>query len=224
MRSSMPSTSWNTSTWPSHCGPAPMPMVGTSTALGDHAGHLVGHALEHDGEAPGVGQRLGVGHEPQRGLLLAALHLEAAHGVHRLRGEAEVAHHRDLGVDERLDHRQALAPALELHGLGSGPDQLGRVAHGVARRTRGSSSTAGRRRSARRAWPGPPPRCGGPCRPPSPAACRRSRAPPWPGSRRRGSCRPRPRRPCGPRARRRRSPSRAGRIRGGPSSRAPREP
>src|SRR5437773_5353250 len=31
-RSSMPSTSWKTNTWPSVCGPAPIPMVGTSTA------------------------------------------------------------------------------------------------------------------------------------------------------------------------------------------------
>ena len=63
--------------------------------------------------------------------MLAALHLEAAHGVHRLRREAEVAHHRDLGVDDGLDHRQALAPALELHGLGAGPDERGGVADGV---------------------------------------------------------------------------------------------
>ena len=65
---------------------------------------------------PACGQRLGVGDElPGRRSVLLALHLEAAHGVHRLRGEAEVAHHRDLGVDERLDHRQPLAAAFELH-------------------------------------------------------------------------------------------------------------
>ena len=95
--------------------------------VGDHAGDLVGHALEHDGEAAGGGQGLGVGHQLERGAVLAALHLEAAHGVDGLRGEAEVAHHRDLGVDERLDHRQPLAAALELHGLGAGPDELGGV-------------------------------------------------------------------------------------------------
>ena len=80
---------------------------------------------------PACGERLGVGDQRQRGAVLAALHLEAAHGVHRLRGEAEVAHHRDLGVDDRLDHREPLAAALELHGLGAGPDQLGGVAHRV---------------------------------------------------------------------------------------------
>ena len=105
-----------------------MPMVGTSTEWVISRGHLVGDALEHDGEAAGGGQGLGVGHQLERRAVLAALDLEAAHGVHRLRGEAEVAHHGDLGVDEGLDHRQALAPALELHGLGAGPDELGAVA------------------------------------------------------------------------------------------------
>ena len=37
-----------------------MPIVGTGDRVGDHAGHLVGHALEHDREAAGVGQRDGV--------------------------------------------------------------------------------------------------------------------------------------------------------------------
>jgi hypothetical protein len=44
-----------------------------------------------------------------------------------------VAHHRDLGVEDRLDHRQPLAAALELHGLGAGPDEPRRVVHGVDR-------------------------------------------------------------------------------------------
>ena len=38
-RSSKPSRSWYTSTWPSQWRPAPMPIVGTATDVGDHAGH-----------------------------------------------------------------------------------------------------------------------------------------------------------------------------------------
>ena len=53
-----------------------------------------------------------------------ALDLEAAHGVDGLRGQAEVAHDRDLGVEDGLDHREALAATLELDRTGAGPDEL----------------------------------------------------------------------------------------------------
>ena len=42
-----------------------------------------------------------------------------------------MAHHRDLGVEDRVHRVEALAPALELHGTGTGADQCGRVAHGL---------------------------------------------------------------------------------------------
>jgi hypothetical protein len=101
--------------------------------VGHQAGDLVGHALEHDREAAGGGQRLGIGDELERGTVLAALDLEAAHGMHRLRREAQVAHHRHLGVDERFDHRQPLATAFELHRLGAGSDEPRRVVDRVDR-------------------------------------------------------------------------------------------
>ena len=34
-----------------------MPIVGTGDRVGDHAGDRVGHALEHDREAAGLGER-----------------------------------------------------------------------------------------------------------------------------------------------------------------------
>jgi hypothetical protein len=102
--------------------------------VGHHGGHPVGHALEDDGEAPRRGQGLGVGDQRQGGVVLAALDLEPAHGVERLRRQAEVAHHRDLGVDQGLDDRQALAAAFQLHGLGTGPDERRRVADGLVDR------------------------------------------------------------------------------------------
>ena len=49
----------------------------------------------------------------------------------RLRRQADVPHHRDLGLDDRIDHRHPLATSLQLHGLSPGPDEGGRVAHGV---------------------------------------------------------------------------------------------
>ena len=106
--------------------------------LGDQRGDLVGHPLEHQGEAAGGLEGLGVLHQGERRLGLLALHPEAAHGVHRLRGEAEVAHHGDLGVDDGLDDRHPLGAALELHRLGAGPDEGGGVAHGVVGRRGGS--------------------------------------------------------------------------------------
>ena len=118
---------------------------GDRQRVGDHARHLVGHAFEHDREATGVLERLGVVDQRERGGHLTALHLEAAHRVHRLRGEPDVTHHRDLGVHDRLDHRQPLAATLELHGLRAGLRPGGRRCAPSPRPTRGSSSTAGRR-------------------------------------------------------------------------------
>ena len=60
------------------------------------------------------------------------LDLEAAEGVHRLRRQAEVPHDRDLGREDRLDHREALDAALELHRPAAPlDDEARRVAHGV---------------------------------------------------------------------------------------------
>ncbi len=97
--------------------------------LGDHLRHPNRHAFEHDREAPGVLERLRGLHELAGLLGLLALHLEPTHGMDRLRRQADVAHHRNLRVDDLLDHRQSLATALELHRMGAGPHQLGRVAH-----------------------------------------------------------------------------------------------
>ena len=47
-----------------------MPMVGMSIDVGDHSGDLVGHALEHDREAPGGFERLRVVDERERGVVL----------------------------------------------------------------------------------------------------------------------------------------------------------
>ena len=70
-----------------------MPMVGILTAAVTSRRQLGRHALDHHGERPGLLDRLGVGEQ----LVRVALHLEAAELAHRLRRQADVAHHRDVG-------------------------------------------------------------------------------------------------------------------------------
>ena len=90
--------SWITSTWPSQAGPAPMPMVGIGQLGRDFGGQLGRNPLQHHGKGPGVLARHR--HPPGCvGLLLAPLHLVAAHAVDRLGRQPDVAHDRD--VDRR---------------------------------------------------------------------------------------------------------------------------
>ena len=124
----------STSTWPSHAAPAPMPIVGTETARSPvvRPRRARPRARSRSSRRPRAPWRRPRALERPRPS--CALHLEATHHVHRLRREADVAHHRDLGVDDRLDHRHPLAAAFELHGLRAGSDERRRVAHRVVDR------------------------------------------------------------------------------------------
>ena len=104
---------------------------GDVDGVGDHRTDLLGHALDDEREASGMLEGLGVIDEGQRRIVLTTLDPETAHGVDRLRGQTDMAHDRDLGVDEGLDHRDALTTALELDALGTGPDECRGVAHRV---------------------------------------------------------------------------------------------
>ena len=75
--------------------------------------------LEHDGERAGLGDGAGVGEQLLGGVLPAALHAVAAEGVLALRGEAEVRHHRDAGVDDGPDAVGVVRAALELDRVGA---------------------------------------------------------------------------------------------------------
>ncbi len=58
-------------------------------------------------------------------------HLEPTHGVDRLRGQADVGHHRDLGIEDGAHHWEPFAAPLELDRLGTTlPHQTPGVAHG----------------------------------------------------------------------------------------------
>ena len=102
--------------------------------LRDHLGHSHGDTLQHDGEAAGVLERLGGLNELAGVLGLGALHLEATHRVDRLGGQTDMAHHWDLGVDDLLDHRESLTPALKLHRVRTGTHQPSSIAHCLLRR------------------------------------------------------------------------------------------
>src|SRR5207237_4247457 len=100
---------------------------GHGHGLGDGPGHTVGHRFQHDGEAACLGQGHGVVDEGGSGGGLLALDLEAAELVDRLGCEPEVTHDRPFRVEDRLDHVDTLATTFELHRLGPGTHQGGRV-------------------------------------------------------------------------------------------------
>ena len=108
---------------------------GHGDRVGHQARHRVGHALEHHGEAAGLGERDRVVDDLPGGVEGLALHPEPAEGVDRLRREADVAHHRDLGVEDGVDGVEPLATALELHRAGTRAHERGGVATVSSRET-----------------------------------------------------------------------------------------
>src|SRR3954453_21873079 len=83
-------------------------------ALHDRLGHRGGDRLEHDREAAGVLEVEGVAVHAERTASRAALRLVAAERGGGLRGEADVPHHGDAGVDDRPGPLHGDAAALEL--------------------------------------------------------------------------------------------------------------
>ena len=108
------------------------PDHGDLHARGQRGGHGGGDRLEDDREAAGLLQRERVRGDGQRPLAGAALGLVAAERGGGLRGQADVAHDRDPGGDDRpgaVDHRAA---ALELDGGGAALlDEPLRGGHGL---------------------------------------------------------------------------------------------
>ncbi len=114
-----------------------------------------------------------------------------------------------------------LRAALELHGLGAGPDEPGGVDHRVLDRHVVAEPREVGHDQRRRLGPGDGRRVVDHVVDGHLEGVLVARARPWPGCRPPGSCRCPRRRPCGPPARRRRSPSPAGRPLGGPCGRGP---
>ncbi len=103
--------SWNTSTWPSQPAPAPMPMVGIATAAVIFAPRSAGTLSTTTANAPASSTAAA----SARSCVAVALHLEPAELMDRLRRQADVPHHRDVGVHARLHGRPHPHAALELH-------------------------------------------------------------------------------------------------------------
>ena len=109
-----------------------------------------GHAFEHERETSRLLERHRFVDQPPRVVGALALHLESAERVHRLRRQADVTHHRDLGVEDRLDGFDAARlSAFDLHRLRAGLDERARRCAPILRPTRGTRGTACRRRRAR---------------------------------------------------------------------------
>ena len=88
--------------------------------LDDRLGDRGGHSLEDDREAADRLQGERLLEQLDRTLRRLALGFVAAERGGRLRGEADVAHHRDAGADDRPRALYGGAAALELDGLAAG--------------------------------------------------------------------------------------------------------
>ena len=182
-----------------------MPIVGIAQLGGDPRGELARDAFEHDRVRARFVERARVGEHALRLFLALALHLEAAHRVHALRREADVAHHRDAGGDDAADRLGDVGAALELDRVHAA---LGQQPAGVAQRLFRRDLVAHERHVADdvRALAAARDRAAvvDASRPASPAAWCPGPAPPCRASRRRAGCRRRPRRAGARRWRRRR--------------------
>ena len=135
-----------TSTWPSQCGPAPMPIVGIGRASRDLGGVVAGHAFEHDREGPGLGDGAGLVEDERR---------------RRAGPCSRRACRTDCGVrptwpitgipastSARIVSAEPPAP-FELHGLALGfLEEPRRRGHGLSRSILHSCRTASRPRPA----------------------------------------------------------------------------
>ena len=101
--------------------------VGAGPDADRRDGELVGDPLrdarrdrfEHEREAAGRLERAGVPEQRERLLGRPALGSVAAEHRRRLRREADVAHDRDPGADDRAHAGEHRPSALELHGVGA---------------------------------------------------------------------------------------------------------
>ena len=105
---------------------------GNRRPLGDDLGQSSGNPFQHHGEHPRFLQGPGLPDQAPGVLQPPARHLVAAGGVHRLRGQTNVPHHRNLGGKEGFYHLRPFRPSLQFHRLRPPfPNQTGGVAQGV---------------------------------------------------------------------------------------------
>ena len=120
----IPRRSCQTSTCPSHEAPAD-PNRRDVESFGNARRDRCGNGLEDHGKAAGRLERAGLVHEAMGRFSRAALDPVAAQFGHRLRRQADVAHHRHAGIDDRARARQGRSCAFDLTASAppSAPDE-----------------------------------------------------------------------------------------------------
>ncbi len=98
--------------------------------MGDPRRQLGRDSLEDERKAARLLKPVRVFEDPDGVLSSPTLHLEAAYGVHTLRRQAEMAHHRDLAIHQGTNDVCALGTALQLHGSCSALEKATRIAQG----------------------------------------------------------------------------------------------
>ena len=106
-------------TWPEQPAPAPMPIVGIRSRAVIAAASCSGTSSRTIANAPGLLHRERVVEQRTRRVLGLALDADLADGVDRLGRQADVAHDRNAGADDRFDDPRAADAAFELDGLGA---------------------------------------------------------------------------------------------------------
>ena len=106
----MPSRSWNTSTWPSVAGPAPMPITGISRPGISSSVTAARDRLEDEREAARILERVCLEGDARGGAGRPPLRLPAPEGSGRLGGEADMAHHGDARATIARARRAEVSP------------------------------------------------------------------------------------------------------------------
>lgn len=102
---------------------------GAADSLGDLCGQCGRYFLQHDGEAAGFVQQLGIMQQLVGLGFLLGTQSVAAKLVDRLRRESQMTHHGDTGLHHPFNLRQDLLAALQLHAIAAG---LFQDAYGIA--------------------------------------------------------------------------------------------
>src|SRR5205085_10585934 len=87
--------------------------------LGDNSCDLPRNPLQHDREDARAVQSDCIFHQPFDSAKALALHAISAHDMHRLRGESDVSHNGNLGIEQPMDESHALIAAFDLHRFSS---------------------------------------------------------------------------------------------------------
>src|SRR5258708_1759186 len=124
-------TSWKTRTWPSHEGPAPIPIVGTGIVRVISAARPSGTHSSTIAKHPAGGRGAAVLEDLLRRVGVAPRAFDPAELAVGLGRQPEVAHDGDVGRENGFDRREDPPSPLDLDGRAA---RLRQEASGVADR------------------------------------------------------------------------------------------